>query len=94
MGFLKFWGKIRESVAGWLRSQKLENSVLMDAWVGVNKYVDAAARMVASAMKKPKAKLVSHSEKVLREEEIDDPEVRAAVKKLKPKKKRTAKLVH
>lgn len=103
MGFLKFWGKVREGVAKWLRSKKLEDSVLMDAWVGVNKCVDAVTRIAKSALKRPRSKLVSQSESVLREEQIDDPEVRARVRRLskvkktgaaKRRKRRVTKLVH
>jgi hypothetical protein len=100
MGFLKFWGKVREGVASWLRARKLEESVLMDAWVAVNKCVDAVTRVVKSALKRPASKVVSQTENVVREEQIDDPEVRARVRKLKAaeqpaaKKRRVNELVH
>jgi hypothetical protein len=95
--FSNLWGRVREGVANWLRSKKLEESVLMDAWVGVNKCVDAVTRITKSALKRKRMKQVSQKETVLRVEQIDDPEVRAlARKQLKPKKRkrRVVKLVN
>lgn len=98
MGFFSnLWSRVREGVANWLRSKKLEESVLMDAWVGVNKYVDTVTRVAKSALKRKRTKQVSQKETVLRVEQIDDPEVRAlARKQLKPKKRkrRVVKLVN
>ncbi len=95
--FSNLWGRVREGVANRLRSKKLEESVLMDAWVGVNKCVDAVTRAAKSALKRKRTKQVSQKETVLRVEQIDDPEVRArARKQLKPtkRKRRVVKLVN
>lgn len=103
MGFFKnLWGRVREGVSNWLRSKKLEDSVLMDAWVGVNKYVDAATRVAKSALKGKRARKESQKETVVRVEQIKDPEVRARARQLlgaesgaaKRRKRRVAELIN
>lgn len=90
MGFFnKLWGKVREGVASWLRSKKLEESVLMDAWVGINKHVDAVTRVARTALKREQTQQDSQNETVMGVEQIDDPEVLAlARKQLKPKRRK------
>jgi len=76
MGFLiaRFWRDIRDQVAAWLREQGWENSMLMDAWIQLDKLIGAVRSRIFVKVK-PLGETKMISETTYNLDEIDDPDV-------------------
>jgi hypothetical protein len=67
----RFWKNIREQVATWLREQKLEKSILMDAWIQLDKLIGAVkCRLFVKLKSTEETKMIS--EMTYQLDEIDD----------------------
>ncbi|MDJ0575881.1 MAG: hypothetical protein QNJ65_12030 [Xenococcaceae cyanobacterium MO_234.B1] len=73
IGISLFWDDIREQVAAWLRRKGWEKSVLMDAWIKLDRFIGfVRCRIFVKTQKKSKVKI---SEQEYAIDEIDDPDV-------------------
>lgn len=73
------WDEIREEVKDWLHEQGLNNTLLMDAWVEISQFADAVVKKVKVRTATTGEQTVS--EKTYRLDEVDDPDVLAALKR-------------
>ncbi len=70
----RFWKDIREQVATWLREQKLEKSILIDAWIQLDKIIGAVkCRLFVKLKSTEETKMISETTYTL--DEIDDLDV-------------------
>ncbi len=68
-----FWDDIKEQVAAWLRQKGWENSVLMDAWIKLDRLIGFVRCRIFVKTKQNRQIEISEQEYAI--DEIDDPNV-------------------
>lgn len=86
-----FWDDIREGVAAGLRDFGLNRSVLMDAWIQLDRLVGHVRSRVF--VKTKKGKVIEISERTFSLDEIDDPEIRRVLRNSRHYKKNVLELI-
>ena len=71
---LVFWEWVVETITDWLHRHNLNKSVLMDAWVRIERF-GTRARALVYTKKKGQRRVVKVEERELDMDEIDDEEV-------------------
>lgn len=75
---VKFWDTIRETVAKWLRVCGWEKSVLMDAWIQLDRLISGVRCKIFFKKRTQELKVFEETYTI---DEIDDPDVLAELEK-------------
>lgn len=88
----RFWDDIRDQVAAWLRECGLDKSVLMDAWIVLDRLAVGIRRKIFVETKQTGEVMISETTFAL--DKIDDPETRVELEKRGHVKKQILEMIN